>query len=61
MISKADAIAYGLTGPNLRGSGVPLDLRKDRPYCGYEQYEFDVPVGTRRATATTGTWSAGRR
>ena len=46
-ISAADAIAYGLTGPNLRGSGVPLDLRKDRPYSGYEQYEFDVPVGTR--------------
>jgi NADH-quinone oxidoreductase subunit D len=47
VISPQDAIAYGLTGPNLRGSGVPLDLRKDRPYSGYEQYEFDVPVGTR--------------
>ncbi|HZP58938.1 MAG TPA: NADH dehydrogenase (quinone) subunit D [Opitutaceae bacterium] len=47
VISKEDAIAYGLTGPNLRGSGVPLDLRKDKPYSGYEQYEFDVPVGTR--------------
>jgi NADH-quinone oxidoreductase subunit D len=46
IISKQDAIAYGLTGPNLRGSGVPLDLRKDKPYSGYEQYEFDVPVGT---------------
>ncbi|HEX3730631.1 MAG TPA: NADH dehydrogenase (quinone) subunit D [Opitutaceae bacterium] len=46
IISKADAIAYGLTGPNLRGSGVGLDLRKDKPYSGYEQYEFDVPVGT---------------
>jgi NADH-quinone oxidoreductase subunit D len=47
VISKEDAIAYGLTGPNLRGSGVPLDLRKDKPYSGYEQYDFDVPVGTR--------------
>ncbi len=47
VISKADAIAYGLTGPNLRGSGVPLDLRKDQPYSGYEQYEFDIPVGTK--------------
>lgn len=47
VISKEDAIAYGLTGPNLRGSGVPLDLRKDKPYSGYEQYEFDVPVGTK--------------
>jgi NADH-quinone oxidoreductase subunit D len=47
VIPKEEAIAYGLTGPNLRGSGVPLDLRKDRPYSGYEQYEFDVPVGTK--------------
>jgi len=47
IISKADAIAHGLTGPNLRGSGVPLDLRKDKPYSVYEQYEFDVPVGTK--------------
>jgi NADH-quinone oxidoreductase subunit D len=46
VISKADALAYGLTGPNLRGSGVGLDLRKDKPYSGYEHYEFDVPVGT---------------
>jgi NADH-quinone oxidoreductase subunit D len=46
VISKEDAIAYGLTGPNLRGSGVSLDLRKDKPYLGYEQYAFDVPVGT---------------
>jgi NADH-quinone oxidoreductase subunit D len=45
VIPRADAIAYGLTGPNLRGSGVAMDLRKDRPYSGYEQYEFDVPVG----------------
>ena len=45
VISKADAISYGLTGPNLRGSGVGLDLRKDKPYSGYEQYAFDVPVG----------------
>jgi len=44
-ISKEDAIAYGLTGPNLRASGVPMDLRKDRPYSGYEQYDFDIPVG----------------
>ena len=45
-ISKDDAIAYGLTGPNLRASGVDLDLRKDKPYSGYEKYEFDVPIGS---------------
>jgi len=47
VITKADALAYGITGPNLRGSGISLDLRKDKPYSGYEQYEFDVPVGTK--------------
>ena len=44
VISKAEAISYGLNGPNLRGSGVPMDLRKDRPYWGYEKFDFDVPV-----------------
>jgi NADH-quinone oxidoreductase subunit D len=47
VITKEDAIAYGLSGPNLRGSGVKSDLRKDRPYWGYDQYEFDVPVGSK--------------
>src|SRR5210317_2189439 len=46
-ISKEDAIAFGITGPNLRASGVDLDLRKDKPYSGYEKYDFDVPIGTR--------------
>ncbi len=40
------AIAYGVTGPNLRGSGVKWDVRKDEPYSGYENYDFDIPVGT---------------
>ena len=44
-VSKKQAIAFGWTGPNLRASGVGCDLRKDRPYCGYENYEFDVPIG----------------
>jgi NADH-quinone oxidoreductase subunit D len=47
VISREDAISYGLTGPNLRASGVPLDMRKDRPYSGYEQYEFDIAVGSK--------------
>jgi len=47
VISKEDAIAYSLSGPNLRGSGVAMDLRKDRPYWGYDQYDFDVPIGSK--------------
>ena len=46
IITKEDAMAYGITGPNLRASGVDLDLRKDKPYLGYEKYDFEVPVGT---------------
>ena len=41
-----DAIALGVTGPALRGSGVAFDVRKANPYCGYETYEFEVPTGT---------------
>ena len=44
-ISAADAIDLGLTGPVLRASGVPLDLRKTEPYMYYPQIDFDVPVG----------------
>lgn len=44
-ISGEAALAWGLTGPSLRASGVNWDLRKAEPYCGYEQYEFDVPLG----------------
>ena len=44
-ISAADAINWGLSGPNLRASGVTYDIRKDRPYYDYETYDFDVPVG----------------
>ncbi len=40
------AISYDLTGPNLRGCGLPRDLRKDHPYSGYEQYDFQVGLGT---------------
>ncbi|MCF7786997.1 MAG: NADH dehydrogenase (quinone) subunit D [Prosthecobacter sp.] len=47
IISKEDAIGYGLTGPNLRGSGVEHDLRKAHPYLDYDKYEFDIPVGTK--------------
>jgi NADH-quinone oxidoreductase subunit D len=44
-LSARDAVALGASGPVLRGSGVSWDLRKTQPYSGYEQYEFEVPVG----------------
>lgn len=45
-VSREQALSYALTGANLRASGVAADLRKDRPYSGYENYDFDIPVGT---------------
>ena len=44
-LPAADALAWGVTGPSLRGSGVNWDLRKAEPYSGYETYDFDVPLG----------------
>jgi len=44
VITAEEAIDWGLTGPCLRGSGVSLDLRRDNPYSGYENYDFEVPV-----------------
>ncbi|MBK8792643.1 MAG: NADH dehydrogenase (quinone) subunit D [Holophaga sp.] len=45
-ITPEDAIAWGYTGPCLRGAGVPQDLRKAQPYLGYDTYDFDIPIGT---------------
>ena len=45
VLSAADAIAYGVTGPVLRGSGVKWDIRKVQPYEAYDKVEFDVPTG----------------
>ncbi len=44
VVSGEDAIAWGLTGPSLRASGVDLDYRKAQPYLNYDKYDFDVPV-----------------
>ena len=46
ILSAADAISYGIGGPNLRGSGVKWDLRKEEPYGIYDRFDFDVPVGS---------------
>ncbi|HZB70107.1 MAG TPA: NADH-quinone oxidoreductase subunit D, partial [Sphingomicrobium sp.] len=45
-VSKADAIAWGFSGPMIRASGVPWDIRRSQPYEVYDRMEFDIPVGT---------------
>ena len=60
MLSAEDALAFGVTGPMLRAAGVPVDLRKDEPYSGYETYDFDVPTSP-TPTRTRGTCCASPR
>ncbi len=45
IVSKADALAWGFSGPMVRGSGIPWDLRKSQPYDAYEAMDFDIPIG----------------
>lgn len=45
-MSAEDAIAWGFTGPCLRAAGVPFDVRRDTPYLNYDQFDFEIPVGT---------------
>ena len=47
VISREDAIDFGLSGPNLRGSGVEHDVRRATPYMIYDRFDFDVPIGTK--------------
>ena len=46
VLSADDAVKFGCTGATLRGSGVAYDVRKYFPYCGYDRFDFDIPVGT---------------
>jgi len=50
LLNSADCIALGVSGPVLRASGVKWDLRKAMPYAAYDQYKFEIPVGTRGDT-----------
>jgi NADH-quinone oxidoreductase subunit D len=45
-ITSEQALQHGLTGPALRATGLPLDMRKMQPYSGYEQYEFEIPTAS---------------
>ncbi|GAB4450078.1 MAG: NADH-quinone oxidoreductase subunit D [Bacteroidia bacterium] len=46
IISSENALSYGFTGPNLRATGIDYDVRVANPYCSYDEFEFDIPVGT---------------
>ncbi|MCP5064443.1 MAG: NADH-quinone oxidoreductase subunit D [Ignavibacteriae bacterium] len=50
------AINYGITGPNLRASGVKWDLRKDDPYSIYDKFDFDIPVGEGKVGTLGDSW-----
>ena len=56
VISREKAIAYGLCGPNLRGSGISWDTRRDLAYGAYPEFKFDVPVGQGKMGATGDCW-----
>lgn len=45
-VSQEDAISWGMTGPFIRATGIPYDIRKVAPYSGYERYDFEVPIGS---------------
>ncbi len=47
ILSLEDAVKYGVTGPNLRASGIAYDIRKAEPYGIYDRFDFDIPVGSR--------------
>jgi len=56
VISPEDALRFGLSGPVLRGSGIRWDLRKVAPYCFYEEFDFDIPIGEGAKGAVGDCW-----
>lgn len=56
VISHAKAVAYGLVGPNLRGSGVKWDIRRDMPYGAYPDFAFEIPVGRGKVGTVGDCW-----
>ena len=46
VVSKDDAIAWGFSGPMIRASGIPWDIRRSQPYEVYDRMDFEIPVGT---------------
>lgn len=57
VISPELAIEYGLTGPNLRASGIAYDIRKTMPYSSYDKFQFDVIIGTNETGIIGDTWN----
>jgi len=58
IITREKAVDYGLAGPNLRGSGVNWDIRRDMPYGAYPDFEFNIPVGTGRFGTLGDCWES---
>ncbi|MCK9375911.1 MAG: NADH-quinone oxidoreductase subunit D [Syntrophobacterales bacterium] len=47
LITRDQCVKYGITGPNLRGSGIPYDIRKSEPYSAYPLFDFEIPIGSK--------------
>ena len=47
LITRDQCVKYGITGPNLRGSGIAYDIRKSEPYSAYPLFDFEIPVGSK--------------
>ncbi|MGO9581129.1 MAG: NADH-quinone oxidoreductase subunit D [Desulfobaccales bacterium] len=47
IITRDQCVKYGITGPNLRGSGIPYDIRKSEPYSAYPEFDFEIPIGAK--------------